>query len=217
MKKYTLLLFIMLFSSFILSSCNKITDSNNVKTASISKNVKIELTDDNGEVWLDNSCFEKIEVKTGEDGIDYIEFVTTQEGKTKLLDATAENLGKPLTLTANNKLLFSPTVMTPIENGIFYMPNYKTYDANYIFNLLIDAPDKMQGVKPPQYIISVDEVKVISFDKADVTPEEVTKFEYELEFDEEWMGWKYDIDFSVENIKYECEINAVSGTVIKFN
>ena len=182
----------------------------------IADTVQVQLADDTGKVWLDNSHFASVEVKTGQDGISYLEFVTTEAGKALLADATAANLNKPLTLVADNKFLFSPVVMAPIEDGVFVVANNKTYDAQYIFNLLTDAEDLMQGVRPPSYVLPVDEVKGIAYEKAGITADQVLDVTCSLTFDKDWRGWEYRVEFLVKNVRHVCEINAVSGTIIKY-
>ena len=52
--------------------------------------------------------------------------------------------------------------------------------------------------------------------KAKTTAENVQNLEVNLEFNEKWRGWEYDIEFNIGNKKYECVINAIYGTIIKF-
>ena len=185
--------------------------------SAISDTVQLTLVDDTQKVWLDNSHFVSVEVKTGEDGAAYLEFVTTEAGKALLAEATEANLKKPLTFMADNLILFSPMTPTTIENGVFAVANNKTYDARYIYNLLTAAEDPMEGVRPPSYVIKSDEAKTIAYDKAGVTPDEVLDVSCSMTFDRTWRGWKYTVKFRVQNLQHVCEINAVTGTVLKYS
>ena len=219
MKRFALILTACLCLAGLLPGCGAkpVYMPQEIPTfSSIADTVQVQLTDDTGKVWLDNSHFASVEIKTGQDGISYLEFVTTEAGKALLADATAANLKKPLTLVADDQFLFSPVVMAPIEDGVFAVANNKTYDAQYIFNLLTAAEDPMHGVRPPSYVLPVDEIKRIAYEKAGITADQVLDVTCSLTFDKDWRGWEYRVEFLVQNVRHVCEINAVSGTVIKY-
>ena len=224
MKRIGLWLCVCLLLIPCLASCESKPQSNPSSTpdetpilSAISDEVQLTLVDDTQKVWLDNSHFVSVEVKTGEDGAAYLEFVTTEAGKALLAEATEANLKKPLTFMADNMILFSPVVSTTIENGEFAVANNKTYDARYIYNLLSAAEDPMEGVRPPSYVIKSDKAKTIAYDKAGVTPDEVLDVSCSMTFDRTWRGWKYTVKFRVQNLQHVCEINAVTGTVLKYS
>lgn len=219
MKRFALLLTACLCLAGLLPGCGAkpVYMPTEVPTLSVlSDTVRLTVTDDSQRVWLDNSHFVSVEVKTGQDGIAYLEFVTTEAGKAMLADATAANLKRPLTFVADGQFLFSPVAMEPIEDGVFAVANNKTYDAQYTFNLLTGAEDRMQGVRPPSYILSSEEAKAIAYNKAGITADQVLDVTCSLTFDRDWRGWEYRVEFLVQNVRHVCEINAVSGTVIKF-
>lgn len=219
MKRFALLLTACLCLVGLLPGCGTkpVYMPTEVPTLSvISDTVRLTVTDDSQRVWLDNSHFVSVEVKTGQDGIAYLEFITTEAGKSLLADATAANLNRPLTFVADGQFLFSPVAMEPIKDGVFAVANNKTYDAQYIFNLLTAAEDPMHGVRPPSYVLPVDEIKRIAYEKAGITADQVLDVACSLTFDKDWRGWEYRVAFLVQNVRHVCEINAVSGTVIKY-
>ena len=109
------------------------------------------------EIWLDNSHIEKIELKTDENGRKAIIFTATAKGKEILFNKSSENIGAILSLSADEYLIDSPTIMEPIEDGIFtFMQKFS--DVRYVFNYLTGEEDLMKGVTPPNYLIT-EEIK----------------------------------------------------------
>ena len=184
-------------------------------TGKISDNVEFRVHDDNSKIWLDNSHIEKISVETDNEGKKMLVFTTTEEGKTILFNATTENLGKPLSVSADKHLLFSPTVVAPIEDGLFTF-NSTLIDFVYLYNYLTDANDKMKGVMPPENLISKETAKNGVFERAGTTTDKVSELKIELKIDEDYFGWKYCINFTTNNKEYTSEVNAHTGGIIKF-
>lgn len=203
--------------SFI--GCNSQSDNSIHNKADVSGKlsdaVEFSVHDDNANIWLNNAHIEKVSVEMDDEGKKTLIFTTTEEGKTVLFNATKENISKPLSVSANQHLLFSQMVVAPIEDGVFAC-NSTLVDPVYLYNYLTDAKDKMQGVTPPQNLISEDAAKNTVFDRADITADNVSDLEIELKIDEDYFGWKYCIRFVANNKEYTSEVNAHVGNIAKF-
>lgn len=218
MKKYiSLALCLCVFLSFI--GCKGKTDKpineESNLTGEISDSVEFRVHDDNSKIWLNNSHIEKISVEPDSEGKKMLVFTTTEEGKTILFNATTENLGKSLSVSADHYLLFSPTVVAPIEDGLFTF-NSTLIDFVYLYNYLTDAKDKMSGVTPPDNLISEEVAKNKVFERANITANQLTHLYIGLVIDEDYFGWKYCFDFTTKDKKYTAEVNAHTGGIIKF-
>ncbi len=218
MKKYICLaLCLCMFLSFI--GCKGKTDKpineESNLTGKISDNVEFHVSDDNSKIWLNNSHFEKISVETDNEGKKMLVFTTTEEGKNILFNATTENIGKPLSVSADKYLLFSTMVVAPVEDGIFTF-NSTLIDFVYLYNYLTDAKDIMEGVTPPDDLISEEIAKNSVFERAGTTVDKVTQLSIELKIDEDYFGWKYCINFTTNNKEYTSEVNAHTGSITKF-
>jgi len=218
MKKYiSLALCLCVFLSFI--GCKGKTDKpineESNLTGEISDSVEFRVHDDNSKIWLDNSHIEKISVETDNEGKKMLVFTTTEEGKSILYNATNENIGKIMSISADDYLLSSAMVMAPIESGTFTLNN-QFADNAYLYNYLTDAKDKMKGVTPPKDLISEEEAKNKVFEHADTSAENVTNLTIKLEIEEAFFAWKYCIDFEANGLKYKTEVNAYHGNIIKF-
>ncbi len=194
---------------------NKPLDEDSNQTGKISDNIDFIVSDDNSKIWLDNSHIDKISLELDENNRKMLTFTTTQEGKELLKHATNKNIGKIMSITANQYLLSSAMIMAPIENGVFTINN-QLVDYTYIYNYLTDAKDKMKGVTPPDNLISEKSAKDRVFEHANTTVDDVTQLSVELEIDQDYFGWKYCIDFTANNRKYNTEVNAYTGGIIKF-
>ncbi len=219
MKKYIYLaLCLCMLLSFIgcKGKTSKPIDEDSNLTGKISDSVEFRVSDDNSKIWLDNSHIDKISVESDSEGRKTLIFTTTEEGKTILYNATNENIGKPLSVSADKYLLFSPMVMAPIEDGVFTLDS-TNIDFVYLYNYLTDAKDKMEGVTPPEDLISEDTAKNKVFEHANIIADEVSQISIDLKIDEDYFGWKYCIDFTSNGISYTSEVNAHTGGVIKFS
>lgn len=221
MKRYVALLLACLSLLMLLAGCRQVEPVDSpelIPTRTIiADDVSLTVNDENQKVWLDNSHFASVEIKTGSNGITYLEFVTTEAGKSVLAEATAANLNKPLYFFAGHKLLFSPEVGRTIEDGVFVVSNDKAYDAQYFFNLLTGAENVLEGVRPPKYLIKDEEAQVIAFNKARVTPDQILDVSCSLQFDTDYSCWAYTVSFLVENVRHTCKIHAVTGAVINYS
>lgn len=166
-------------------------------------------------IWLKNSHIDKISVESDGEGKKILVFTTTEEGKSILYNATTENIGKSLSVSADKYLLFSPTIMAPIEEGLFTFSSAHI-DFVYLYNYLTDAKDKMEGVAPPKDLISEDTAKNKAFERAGTTADNVTQLSIELKIDQDLFGWIYCIDFTENNKEYNSEVNAHTGGITKF-
>lgn len=83
-------------------------------------------------------------------------------------------------------------------------------------NSQTNADNKVDEVTPPKNLISEKDAKIVVFTHAGVSADDVTSFSIELEFDEDFYGWKYCINFTANDKNYEAEVNAVSRTILKF-
>ena len=63
-------------------------------------------------------------------------------------------------------------------------------------------------------LISRDEAKSIALTKAEVTAEDISDYEIELDYDEDAGRWEYEISFNVGRVEYECEVHAKTGQII---
>lgn len=197
------------------SSANTQETKEFIKNGVIAEKIKITVIDDDNTLWLEEAHFEKISLKKTENDDFYLEIITTKDGKKALENTTTQNINKTLSFIVDDTLLFFFTVKNPIKNGILTYEG-KSVDPVYAFNLLTDASDKTEGLIPPKNLISEEEAKTIAFEKANTSAENVQNLEVNLEFNEKWRGWEYDIEFNIGNKKYECVINAIYGTIIKF-
>lgn len=188
---------------------------NNKLEGKLSKNVEFRVHDDNSKIWLDNSHIEKISVETDGEGQKTLVFTTTEEGKTVLYNATTENIGKHLSVSADKYLLCSAEVMAAIEDGRFTF-NRKFIDHTYLYNYLTGAKDIMKGVTPPDDLISEDTAKDKAFERAGTTADKVSQLSIGLLIDPDFFGWIYSIDFTVDNHEYTTEVNAHTGGITKF-
>lgn len=62
--------------------------------------------------------------------------------------------------------------------------------------------------------ISRDEAKRLALQRADVTADQISDFELDLDYDDDARRWEYEISFNVGRTEYECEIHAQNGTII---
>jgi len=184
-------------------------------TGEISNNVEFRVSDDNSKVWLNNSHIENVSVESDSEGKKTLVFTTTEEGKSILFNATNENVGKPLSVSANHYLLFSPMVVAPIEDGLFKF-NSTLIDFVYLYNYLTDAKDKMEGVTPPDDLVSDETAKNKVFERAGTTADNVSELTIELKINQDFFGWMYCINFKANNKTYTTEVNAHTGGIIKF-
>ena len=98
------------------------------KESTLSKNTVVEFKDDKGNVLIDNSDIVKVYAKFSEDSNYYIEFEFTENGKSKFKVATEENIGKIITISANNEVLSSPTIPAAIESSSIIVVNNQSYN-----------------------------------------------------------------------------------------
>ena len=221
MKRYVAFLLACLSLLVLLAGCGQAKpvvppDVSPTRTI-ISDDTPLMVNDEAQKAWLDNSHFASVEIKTDSNGIAYLEFVTTEAGKSVLAEATAANVNKPLYFFWGHKLLFSPVVDRTIEDGVFVVSNDKAYDARYFFNLLTGAENVLEGVRPPKYLIKDEEAQVIAFNKARVTSDQMLDVSCSLQFDTDYSCWAYTVSFLIENVRHTCKIHAVTGAVINYN
>ena len=98
------------------------------KEATLSKNTVVEFKDDRGNVLIENSDIIKVYAKFSEDSNYYIEFEFTENGQSKFKTATEENIGKVITITANDEPLSSPTIPSVIDSSGVIVANNQSYD-----------------------------------------------------------------------------------------
>jgi len=63
--------------------------------------------------------------------------------------------------------------------------------------------------------ITPERAKEIAFESAAVKPEEAKFVEVEYDYDDDWRGYEYSIEFNVGSLEYDIEINAETGEVLK--
>ena len=98
------------------------------KESTLSKNTVVEFKDDKGNVLIENSDIVKVYAKFSEDSNYYIEFEFTENGQSKFKTATEENIGKVITILANNEPLSSPTIPSVIDSSSVIVANNQSYD-----------------------------------------------------------------------------------------
>ena len=200
----------------LIAGCkdNTNTDTTTTKTGSLSDKIEFKIYDDKSKIWLDNSHIKEITLKV-ENGEKSLIITTTEDGKVLLKNACEANMGKPLTASADKRILYSALVVEPIESGILLLNN-KVTDYGYLYNYLTGAKDKMAGVTPPDTLISQEDAKATAFGHINASNDTVSDVEIELEFSEDYFGWKYCIDFTSNSQTYKCEINAHTGDIVRF-
>ena len=99
-----------------------------IKNQRSPKNTVVEFKDDKGNVLIENSDIVKVYAKFSEDSNYYIEFEFTENGQSKFKTATEENIGKIITISANNEVLSSPTIPATIESSNIIVVNNQSYN-----------------------------------------------------------------------------------------
>ena len=64
--------------------------------------------------------------------------------------------------------------------------------------------------------ISKAEAKVIALDRAGVTEENISRFEIELDYDDDARRWEYEISFNVGRAEYDITIDGTTGKILEF-
>ena len=64
--------------------------------------------------------------------------------------------------------------------------------------------------------VSAEEAKRVALDKAGVSEKAVSRYEAELDYDDDARRWEYEIGFYVGTTEYDLEIDAETGKVICF-
>lgn len=66
------------------------------------------------------------------------------------------------------------------------------------------------------YRIGYDQAKELALNKAGVSAEQITGYEIELDYDDDTGRWEYEISFHVGRTEYELEMDADTGTIIRY-
>lgn len=196
--------------SFLFTGCEKEIDP----VGKISDKVNFKITDNNLKVRITNKDIETVEIGTNSKGGKFLTFKTTKDGKTALFNATKENLNSALSVTVDHYSIMPLTVSEPIEDGKFTFET-DAIELGFLYNYLIDASDKMQGLAPPEHLISEEDAKAKLFERVKTDADKVTDYSCDLTVDPDFFGWKYTMKFTAEGRTYEGEVNARTGTVIK--
>lgn len=64
--------------------------------------------------------------------------------------------------------------------------------------------------------ISKDRAKEIALNKADVKESAISRYRIKTDYDDDHNRWEYEIDFYVGKVEYDVTIDAVKGTILKF-
>lgn len=216
MKKIICLILCLCF--LLVMGCSDKSDNNNTaattKTGKLSDKIEFKIYDDQSKTWLNNSHIKEITLKN-ENGEKSLIITTTESGKELLKNATEASIGKVISVAADKHILYSVFVKESIKDGMILL-NEKMTDYNYLFNYLTDAKDKMAGVTPPDTLVSEEDAKKTAFGHVNATADTVSDVKIKLELSEDYFGWKYCIDFSANEQKYKCEINAHTGGIVRF-
>ena len=70
------------------------------------------------------------------------------------------------------------------------------------------------GTASDKAYIGETKAKEIALQKAGVAADSLIS--YKIELDTEWGNMVYDVEFTAEGIEYDCELNAKTGEVLKF-
>lgn len=70
------------------------------------------------------------------------------------------------------------------------------------------------GIASDKAYIGETKAKEIAMQKAGVAADSLIS--YKIELDTEWGNMVYDVEFTAEGIEYDCELNAKTGEVLKF-
>lgn len=214
MKKYICLILCLCFLLIVGCKDNTNNDNTTTKAGILSDEIEFKIYDEKSKIWLDNSHIKEISLKV-ENGEKSLIITTTDEGKELLKNACEANMGKPLTASADKRILYSALVVEPIESGMLLLNN-KVTDYGYLYNYLTGAKDKMAGVTPPDTLISEEDAKKTAFGHINASNDNVSDVVIKLEFSEDYFGWKYCIDFTSNGQTYKCEINAHTGGIVRF-
>lgn len=98
------------------------------KESTLSNNTVVEFKDAKGNILIDNSDIVKVYAKFSEDSNYYIEFEFTEKGKSKFKVATEENIGEIITISANNEVLSTPTILSVIDSSSVIVANNQSFD-----------------------------------------------------------------------------------------
>lgn len=78
------------------------------------------------------------------------------------------------------------------------------------------ATNKTDAADSREDIISESDAKSIALTKADVKADDVSRLEIDLDYDNDQKRWEYEVDFYVEKVEYEVDIDATNGKVLLF-
>lgn len=105
--------------------------------AAISESTAVEFKDENGTLLIDNNDIVKVYMKFSEWNKHYLELELTENGQLEFKAATEENIGKAITISADDEILSAPTVQDVIESGnIVISSNQSREELTELFNKL---------------------------------------------------------------------------------
>lgn len=100
------------------------------------------------------------------------------------------------------------------SSSVTAAPTSDTTTTAFSATVTENNPSRPSSTTSAKYI-SRDEAKRIALTAAGVTDQETSHWEMELDYDDDYRRWEYEISFCVGRVEYECEINAEDGTVIE--
>lgn len=87
----------------------------------LSGNVVFEVVDENGKVWLDNSCVISVRAGTTDTADIAVYFKLNDKGKAAFYNATSSNIGKTLPVKIDGEIISEPTVAEVIDSDEFIL------------------------------------------------------------------------------------------------
>lgn len=99
--------------------------------APVSNTVTIEFRDENGIVLLNNSDIVKVYAKFDPTMSFFVELKLTENGSEKFAAATRENLGKTISIYANDAIISSPIVNEEIKSESIIIANCSSQEEAF--------------------------------------------------------------------------------------
>ena len=141
-------------------------------------------------------------------------------GKDKAIEIALNHLGLTQSMISNLEIEFDYEMSTMVYE-IEFEYNYQEYELDIDAvngNILhsekdVESSDNNSNVSTMN-VIGKDKAKEIVLSHAQVSESQIRDYWIELDQDDNQLV--YEIDFKVNNVEYEFEINAESGQIIKF-
>ena len=136
MKRIAAVLLAVCLSAVLLNGCAFLTGGDT--EGPLADDVVVELRDENGRVWLNNSHVTSVSLlPDGEQG-GMLYFYLNTAGSNAFLRATQENVGKTLALCINGEEVWTPTVSETIQDTVFAISSDDYQECIDLFECLTE-------------------------------------------------------------------------------